>query len=149
MRVTDGGRANARAEKADTVRFNSPIRLDEVVVTGQGGAIERRRLSSSVTRISGKDLRKFPAGRMDEMLRDAIPGVQFSLSGAQPGSTSVIKARGLSSAFSNSTPIIYVDGVRTDNLNTGAILNYSKKGYGARLTPSATCPWVRWRRRVR
>jgi hypothetical protein len=131
MMVTDDDHANVHAEMVDSMRFNSPISLDEVVVTGQGGAIERRRLSSNVTKISGKDLQKLTVGRMDEMLRNAIPGVQFSLSGAQPGSTSVIKARGLSSAFSNSTPIIYIDGVRTDNLNTGAILNYSKKGYGA------------------
>ncbi|MFQ9995807.1 MAG: TonB-dependent receptor plug domain-containing protein, partial [Hoylesella buccalis] len=107
MMVTDDDHANVHAEMVDTMRFNSPISLDEVVVTGQGGAIERRRLSSNVTKISGKDLQKLTVGRMDEMLRNAIPGVQFSLSGAQPGSTSVIKARGLSSAFSNSTPIIY------------------------------------------
>lgn len=107
------------------------INLNEVVVTGQGNAIQRRRLSSLVSKVSGKDLQKMPANRMDEMLRNALPNVQFSLSGAQPGSTSIIKARGLSSAFSNTTPIIYIDGVRIDNLNTGTVLNYSKHGYGA------------------
>ena len=118
-------------ESADTMSFNMPVDLNEVVVTGQGGAIEKRRLSSNVTKIAGKDLLRQSVGRMDEMLRNAIPGVQLSLSGAQPGSTSIVKARGLSSAFSNATPIIYIDGVRVDNLNTGSFLNYSKHGYGA------------------
>ena len=107
------------------------ILLDEVIVTGQGNAIQRRRLSSTVTKVSAKDLQKMPVSRMDQMLQNALPNVQFSLSNGQPGTTSIIKSRGLSSAFSNSTPIIYIDGVRMDNLNTGSILNYSKHGYGA------------------
>lgn len=107
------------------------INLDEVVVTGQGNAIRRRRLSSSVTKISASDLQKTPATRIDQMLQNALPNVQLSLTNGQPGTTSIIKSRGLSSAFANSTPIIYIDGVRIDNLNTGSILNYSKHGYGA------------------
>lgn len=107
------------------------INLSEVVVTGQGAAVQRRRLSSPITKISGKDLQKSVSLRLDELLRNALPNVQFSLSGAQPGTTSMIKARGLSSAFSNATPIIYIDGVRVDNLNTGCILSFSKHGYGA------------------
>ena len=107
------------------------INLNEVVVTGQGNAIRRRRLSSSVTKVSASELQKTPATRIDQMLQNALPNVQLSLTNGQPGTTSIIKSRGLSSAFANSTPIIYIDGVRIDNLNTGSILNYSKHGYGA------------------
>lgn len=107
------------------------INLDEVIVTGQGSAIQRRRLSSPVTKVSAKDLQRIPSARMDQMLQNALPNVQFSMATAQPGTTSIIKSRGLSSAFSSSTPIIYIDGVRIDNLNTGSMLNYSKHGYGA------------------
>ena len=97
--------------------------LDEVVVTGQGSAIQRRRLSSNITKISTNELQKMPSYRIDQMLQTALPNVQITLSGGQPGTTSIIKSRGLSSAFSNSTPVIYIDGVRVDNLNTGSILN--------------------------
>ena len=107
------------------------ISLDEIVVTGQAGAIQRRRLSSTITKVGEQELQKLPAGRIDQMLQNALPNVQFTLSNGQPGTTSTIKSRGLSSAFTNSTPIIYVDGVRIDNLNTGSYLNYSKKGYGS------------------
>lgn len=107
------------------------FKLDEVVVTGQGAEIKKRRLSSNVSTVSEKDLVKMPQGRIDQMLQNALPNVQINLSNGQPGTTSLIKARGLSSAFSNSTPVIYVDGVRVDNMNTGATLNNSLSGNAA------------------
>lgn len=106
--------------------------LDEVVVTGQGGAVTKRRISSNITKLSAEELSKLPTGRIDQMLQNAIPNVQITLTNGQPGTTSMIKSRGLSSAFTNSTPVIYVDGVRVDNLNTGSSLfNAMNNYYGA------------------
>lgn len=107
------------------------FKIDEVVVTGQGAEINKRRLSSNVATVSAKDLEAVKLGRIDQMLQDALPNVQINMSTGQPGSTSVIKSRGLSSAFTNSTPVIYVDGVRVDNLNTGATLNNELSGNSA------------------
>lgn len=105
--------------------------LDEVVVTGQGGAVSKRRLSSNVTKLSSEDLERLRGGRIDQMLQNALPNVQLTITNGQPGTTSMIKSRGLSSAFTNSTPVIYVDGVRVDNLNTGASLfNALNNAYG-------------------
>ena len=105
--------------------------LDEVVVTGQGVAVNKRRLSSNITKLSAADLDKLPTGRIDQMLQNALPNVQITLTNGQPGTTSMIKSRGLSSAFTNSTPVIYVDGVRVDNLNTGsAMFNVMNNAYG-------------------
>ncbi|MCI6159776.1 MAG: TonB-dependent receptor [Prevotellaceae bacterium] len=120
----------------ETDTFN----LDEVVVTGQGNAIQRRRLSSKVTKVSAEDMQKMPAVRIDQMLQDALPNVQISLTNGQPGTTSLIKSRGLSSAFSNSTPVIYIDGVRVDNKNTGSTLAYSLNGYAAEPYSTADLP---------
>lgn len=99
------------------------FKLNEVVVTGQGAEIQKRRLSTNVTTVGSEDLDKYNNGRIDQLLQNALPNVQITLSNGQPGTTSLFKSRGLSSAFSNSTPVIYVDGVRVDNLNTGATLN--------------------------
>ncbi len=96
--------------------------LDEVVVTGQGGAIQRRRLSSRISKVDAAELQKMPSARIDQMLQDALPNVQINLTSAQAGTTSLFKSRGLSSAYGNSTPVIYIDGVRADNMNTGATL---------------------------
>ncbi|MBR6981126.1 MAG: TonB-dependent receptor [Prevotella sp.] len=105
--------------------------LDEVVVTGQGGAVSKRRLSSNVTKLSSSDLAKLPTMRIDQMLQNALPNVQITLTNGQPGTTSMFKSRGLSSAFTNSTPVIYVDGVRVDNMNTGSSLfNVMNNAYG-------------------
>ena len=105
--------------------------LNEVVVTGQGGGVSKRRLSSNVTKLSAADLGKLPTGRIDQMLQNAVPNMQITLTNGQPGTTSIIKSRGLSSAFTNSTPVIYVDGVRVDNLNTGSSLfNVMNNAYG-------------------
>ena len=105
--------------------------LNELVVTGQGGAVAKRRLSSNITKLSSKDLELFPTTRIDQMLQNAVPNMQITLTTGQPGTTSIIKSRGISSAFTNSTPVIYVDGVRVDNLNTGSSLfNVMNNAYG-------------------
>ena len=119
---------------------NDSINLDEVVVTGQGNSVQRCRLSSTFTKVSARDLAHAPLTRLDEALQDAIPNVQFSLTGGQPGSTSIIRSRGLSSAFANSTPVIYVDGVRIDNMNTGAHISFSQHGYSAEPYSTADLP---------
>ena len=104
------------------------FKLDEVVVTGQGAEVQKRRLSSNVTTVSSKELERMKQGRIDQVLQNALPNVQITMSSGQAGATSLVKSRGLSSAFSNSTPVIYVDGVRVDNMNTGATLNNSLSG---------------------
>lgn len=99
------------------------FRLDEVVITGQAAEIQKKRLSSNISSVTADELRQMPKGRMDQMLQNALPNMQVTLSNGQPGTTSLMKSRGLSSAFTNSTPVIYVDGVRVDNLNTAPALN--------------------------
>lgn len=96
--------------------------LDEVVITGQGMDISKRRLSSNVVSISEKDIKDIPAQRIDQLLQSKLPNAQIRLTGGQAGATSIIRSRGVNSAFISSTPIIYVDGVRMDNLNTKSTL---------------------------
>ncbi len=110
------------ATRKDTANYKNPVDLNEVVVTGQGSAIQKRRLSSEVTTVSARELGQAPSGRLDQQLQNLLPNVQVTLTNGQPGTTSMIKARGLSSALANGTPVIYVDGVRMDNLNTGTTL---------------------------
>ena len=96
--------------------------LDEIVVTGQGLDMNKRRLSTNVATVSGKELEKVPAARFDQLLQSKLPNAQIRMTGGQSGATSIIRARGVVSAFKNSTPVIYVDGVRMDNLNTASTL---------------------------
>ena len=94
------------------------LSMDEVVVTGQGGSISKKRLSSNIEIINAKEIENIPAQRLDQLLAAELPNAQLNLTGGQSGATSIIRARGITSAFLNSTPVIYIDGVRIDNLNT-------------------------------
>lgn len=104
------------------------VKLNEVVVTGQGMNVNKRRLSTNVTSISEAQLRDLPMNRIDQLLQSQIPNAQFKMSAGQAGATSIIQTRGFNSAFSNSTPIIYIDGVRVDNLNTAPALGMTLSG---------------------
>lgn len=107
------------------------FKLDEVVVTGQGAEVQKRRLSSNVYTVSSDELGRIKQGRIDQVLQNSLPNVQITMASGQAGATSLVKSRGLSSAYTNSTPVVYVDGVRVDNLNTASTLNNSMNGNAA------------------
>ena len=113
------------------------VKLDEVVVTGQGLSVSKRRLSTNVTTISAEQIKDLPVNRIDQLLQAQVPNAQFKMAGGQAGGTSIIQTRGFNSAFANSTPIIYVDGVRLDNLNTAADLSMSLSGAAAQGTATS------------
>lgn len=117
----------------ETVTFNLAMQqravdLDAIVVTGQGSEIERRRLSTNIDVVSAEAIEASTATRLDQLLQTALPSVQVRLASGQPGATSVTRGRGPVSASRSTTPVIYVDGVRVDNLNTQAELSLNTSG---------------------
>ncbi len=102
--------------------------LDEVVVTGQGVGISKRRISSTVSTISTEELRKAPATQLDQLIQSKLPNAQIKLSSGQPGTASIIRSRGPVSSNVNTTPVIMVDGVRVDNLNSNPELGIATGG---------------------
>lgn len=92
--------------------------LEEIIVTGQGSGIERRKLSTTVDVLLKKDIDKLPATQIDQLLQASTPSAQIRLSSGQPGTASIIRTRGPISAATSSTPIIIVNGIRVDNLNS-------------------------------
>jgi TonB-dependent starch-binding outer membrane protein SusC len=102
--------------------------LSEIVVTGQGVGIEKKRLSTTVDVITAEDLQKSPVVRLDQVLQSKLPSTQIQLNSGQPGTASIIRSRGVSSAQNSTTPVIYIDGVRADNLNTAASLGLGTGG---------------------
>lgn len=102
--------------------------LEEVVVTGQGAEVQKRRLTSNVQTLSGKTIEKLTATRIDQLLQSAMPNMKVNMTSGQPGGTSLMFSRGLSSAYSNATPVVYVDGVRVDNNNTASALSNDLNG---------------------
>ncbi len=102
--------------------------LEEVVITGQGVGIQKKRLSTTVDVITAEELRKTPTVRLDQVLQSKLPSTQIQLNSGQPGTASIIRSRGVSSANGSTTPVIYIDGVRADNLNTASALGIGTGG---------------------
>lgn len=102
--------------------------LEEVIVTGQGSGIERRKLSTTVDVLNEEEIDKLPANQIDQLLQATAPSAQIRLSSGQPGTASVIRTRGPISAATSSTPVVIVDGVRVDNLNSNPQLGLATGG---------------------
>ncbi|RPE08095.1 TonB-dependent receptor [Chitinophaga lutea] len=119
---------SAASTELDIRLVTSRRELSEIVVTGQGIGVEKRRLSTTVETISAKDIKAAPAGQLDQLLAGKLPGAQIRLNSGQPGTASLIRSRGIVSAYSSTTPVIYVDGVRVDNLNTAPALSLETGG---------------------
>jgi outer membrane receptor protein involved in Fe transport len=102
--------------------------LDEIVVTGTGAGINKKRLSITVDVITSKDIERTPTRQLDQLLQASAPSAQIKLSSGQPGTNSIIRTRGPLSANGNTTPVIIVDGIRVDNLNSNASLGLATGG---------------------
>ena len=113
--------------------------LDEVVVTGQGAGMNKKRISSKVEVIKADELEDIPSQRIDQLLSAKLPNAQINLTGGQAGASSLIRVRGINSAFLSSTPIFYIDGVRMDNLNTSSALGGGST-QGAAISSIADIP---------
>ncbi len=114
--------------RLEVILETSSESLNEVVITGQGADVRKKRLSTSVVTIDEEELNKISSQRIDQKLAAQLPNAQINLTGGQAGATSIIRARGVNSAFLSSTPIIYLDGVRLDNLNTQMELGGTSQG---------------------
>ncbi|CAA0149738.1 TonB-dependent receptor domain-containing protein [Tenacibaculum maritimum] len=102
--------------------------LEEIVVTGQGVGINKKRITTTVDVLSSKEIEKTPSKQLDQLLQASSPGAQIKLSSGQPGTASIIRTRGPLSANGNTTPVIIVDGIRMDNLNSNSQLGLATGG---------------------
>lgn len=98
--------------------MQSSSALEEVIITGQESGIARRKLSTTVDVLIERDIDKLPGNQIDQLLQSSTPSAQIRLSSGQPGTASIIRTKGPISAATSSTPIVIVDGIRVDNLNS-------------------------------
>ncbi len=91
------------------------LELNEVVVTGQGTSVERRKLAANVDVINAGDIEEAPVTSIDQLLQGRVAGSTVRMQSAQPGQGAVVNFRGITSFSASQTPVIYVDGVRVDN----------------------------------
>lgn len=94
--------------------------MQEVVITGVGTAVNKRKVAIAVESITSKDLPKVSQGSIDQALVGKIAGAQISSVSGQPGQQAMILLRGINT-LSSTQPMILVDGVQintTSNRNS-------------------------------
>lgn len=89
--------------------------LDEVVVVAYGTQTERK-ITGSVSKVSGTELENRPFTSVDQMLQGKVPGLQSVSPTGQPGGIQQVRIRGIGSITAGAAPLYVVDGVP---LNTG------------------------------
>ncbi len=106
------------SDTVDVQLAPSASELEEVVITGQGSGIAKRKLSTTVDFLTADEVDKLPSNQIDQLLQSTTPSAQIRLSSGQPGTAAIIRTRGAISASTSATPVVIVDGVRVDNLNS-------------------------------
>jgi len=103
----------------------SAINLDEVVVTGTPGGSERRTLGNAIGRVNVADnIIIAPPSKVQDLLFGAVPGVRVLRGSGDVGSGGVTRIRGSGSLSLSNEPLIYIDGVRSNNTNAQASQAY-------------------------
>jgi TonB-dependent SusC/RagA subfamily outer membrane receptor len=105
-----------------TVEFDlsiAAVSLDEVIVTGTAGAVERRQLGASVASVDVNKVQEtVPVADVGQVLQARIPGVRSIGNVGGVGASRDLRIRGTSSFSLGQRPVIYVDGVRIDTRQT-------------------------------
>jgi TonB-dependent starch-binding outer membrane protein SusC len=97
---------------------SSAVGLDEIVVTGTAGAVERRRVGASLATLNVSDIQEVvPVPDVGTALQARIPGVRSIGTTGGVGSGRDLRIRGVSSLTLGQRPVVYIDGVRVDTRN--------------------------------
>ncbi len=88
--------------------------LEEIVVVGYGSQ-KKGELTSSISTVSGENIKEQNVQRIDQALQGQAAGVQVVNSSGRPGAPAIIRVRG-SSTINDNSPLYVVDGVQTDNI---------------------------------
>ena len=84
--------------------------LDDVIVTAYGEA-KREAFTGSAVQVKAADIVKSQHTNAIDALNGKVPGLQLVNATGQPGSTSTIVIRGISSIEAGTSPLIIIDGM--------------------------------------
>ena len=88
--------------------------IEEVVVVGYGTQ-KKSVVTGAISSVKAKDLEKVSPGRIDNALQGRVSGVTVAATSGQPGSSSTIRVRGVTTfGDGGNNPLWVVDGVVVD-----------------------------------
>ena len=88
--------------------------LSDVVVIGYGTQ-KRRAITGAIASVTGKTIAELPVASVEQALQGRIAGVSVVNNGA-PGTSPIVRIRGISSISFASDPLYVIDGFPTGNL---------------------------------
>jgi len=122
--VPEGGSVQVSLRLQETA-----VGLDELVVTGTPAAARRLELGQALSRLDGEALTEVaPITSASQVLQSRTAGVTVLGRSGMVGAGSGIRIRGQSSLSLSNRPLIYIDGIRVDNV----------EGSGPRWTGAGT-----------
>ncbi|HYC51182.1 MAG TPA: SusC/RagA family TonB-linked outer membrane protein [Gemmatimonadaceae bacterium] len=128
--VTAGGEVTAEFQLSPAATT-----LDEVVVTGTAGSMERRQIGNAITTLNVEEMNsKASLSNVTEILQGKTPGVVVLPGSGVPGTGADIRIRGTSST-SGYRPVVYIDGVR---YNIDDVGNFAPTGGGTLLLTASS-----------
>ncbi|HEY0809758.1 MAG TPA: TonB-dependent receptor plug domain-containing protein, partial [Longimicrobiales bacterium] len=131
LRVSSIGFRNLQASIAlqpgtnarDFVLATQAVELEQVVVTGTAGRLERRAQAAQIAQVNVNQVAQVaPVTSIANVLQARTPGVILRNESGTTGTASVIRFRGLTSIDLSNEPLVFIDGVRMSAQN-GNIYN--------------------------
>jgi TonB-linked SusC/RagA family outer membrane protein len=96
------------------------LQLDEVIVTGTAGGTQRRAIGNAVGTVDAAAITETaPIRTVQDLLTGREPGVTFSRAAGSVGGGAMVRVRGVASVSQGASPLIYVDGIRVSNEQSG------------------------------
>lgn len=96
--------------------------LEEVVVVGYGTQ-KKSIVTGAISSVKAADFESLPVERVEQALQGRVSGVVIAADAGQPGSSSTVRVRGITT-FGNNNPLWVIDGVIVDSGGIG-FLNQS------------------------
>ncbi|MSR03957.1 MAG: SusC/RagA family TonB-linked outer membrane protein [Gemmatimonadetes bacterium] len=92
------------------------VTLDEMVVTGTAGAVEKRTVGNAVGQVQASFINeRAPVTNVQQLLNSRVAGVVILPGSGNLGTGGVTRIRGVASLSLSNEPLLYIDGVRVNN----------------------------------
>ena len=99
----------------DVALERDALKLEELVITGQGTAVARQNLANDVASVDAQALTKVQTTSFEGALQGKVPGANIQMNSGAPGGGGQVQIRGITSINGSSDPLWVVDGVIVSN----------------------------------
>ncbi len=91
------------------------VNMNEVIIVGYGTQ-RRSSLTGAISSVSGKTIAELPVASVESALQGRVAGLTVTNNG-EPGTSPIVRIRGISSISFASDPLYVIDGFPTGNLS--------------------------------